>query len=345
MGLVLEGVTHRYGALEAVAGFSLAVEPGEVVCLVGPSGCGKSTVLRLAAGLEPLQTGRISIDGRVVAGEGRTVPPEDRHIGLVFQDFALFPHLSVLDNVAFGMREGAVSARRARARALLDRLGMADFATAYPHSLSGGEQQRVALARALAAGPQLMLLDEPFSGLDVRLRDSVRDDTLALLKEAGTPVLLVTHDPEEAMRMADRIAVMRRGRLVQVGPPDLIYDQPEDFFVADFFGNINALEGVVEGNSVTTALGPLALNRGRPNGHLTVAVRNEGIRIWTASANARGVPARVENARLLGPFAIVTLALYSGPSVNAHVPAAAMPEPGQKVHVDFDPAQAFVFPR
>ncbi len=359
MSLVLENVTHDFGQVRAVESFSLEVDAAEVVCLVGPSGCGKSTVLRLAAGLEELQGGRITINGRVVAGGTRTVPPEERRLGLVFQDYALFPHLDVLDNVAFGLRDGSATDRRGVAMKVLEQVGMARSAGAFPHTLSGGEQQRVALARALAPKPSLMLLDEPFSGLDVRLRDSVRDETLELLKDAGTPTLLVTHDPGEAMRMADRIAVMRAGRLVQVGTPEQIYHQPANEFVVGFFSDINVLIGIVHEKCIQTPGGDLAVTSSEIGGYengreVSVIVRNEGVRIGNGAdgrAGGRvdggaGAEATVSSARILGPYGVVSLEIgESGVVLTAHVPVSDLPQPGARVHVEFDPRQAFVFPR
>ena len=267
-GLVLEGVWHAYGSRPALEDVSLAVSPGEVLCLLGPSGCGKSTLLRLAAGLEPLQRGRVEIAGRTVADAPgprgragrRAVPPEGRGVGMVFQDYALFPHLTVLENVAFGLdgrAGGPRPERRARAQALLERVELGDRAGSYPHVLSGGEQQRVALARALAPQPAVMLLDEPFQGLDTRLRQRIRDDTLRLLHQSGAAVLLVTHDPEEAMAMGDRLAVLRQGRVQQEGRPGAVYDHPATPFVARFLGDTNSLPGLVKGGAVETPLGPL----------------------------------------------------------------------------------------
>ncbi len=322
----------------AVDGFSLTVGAGEVVCLVGPSGCGKSTTLRLAAGLEELQHGKVSIGGSLVAGGGRSVPPEHRNTGMVFQDFALFPHLKVIDNIMFGMRGRDAADKRARAEKILDNIGMTQYGHTFPHELSGGEQQRVALARALAPRPALMLMDEPFSGLDTQLRDTVRDDTLSILAEAATPTLLVTHDPREAMRMADRVAVMRGGRLVQVGPPAEIYSQPASLFVAGFFGHVNTLSGHALGGMVETAMGKLPAGGFPTDGPVAVGIRNEGLALGET-----GPTATVQSARVLGPYSVVALLLEGGVRLTVHIPGTAPPAAGARVNVDFDRAQAFVF--
>ena len=215
--------------------------PGEILCLLGPSGDGKTTLLRLVAGLEPLQAGRIELGGVVVGEPGREVPPEQRHVGFVFQDYALFPHLTVAENVAFGLTASPRGERSWAVTEALARVGLETYANAYPHMLSGGQQQRVALARALAPRPQVVLLDEAFASLDARLREQVRDDTLHVLQTAGIPAMIVTHDAEEAMFLADRIALMRGGRVVQLGRPEELYLAPADPFVATFLGEVNRL--------------------------------------------------------------------------------------------------------
>ena len=251
-GLVVEILRHRYGPRRVLDGISLTVPPGEVHCLVGPSGCGKSTTLRLIAGLEHLQAGRVALNGRLLAEPRHQLPPERRRVGLMFQDFALFPHLRVAENVAFGL---VGRDRPARAAALLAKVNMTQHARSYPHTLSGGEQQRVALARALAPEPDLMLLDEAFSALDTELRARVRDDTLGLLRAAGTPTLLVTHDAGEAVQVGDRLYAMRDGRIVQAGSPAELYARPADAFVAGFFGPLNRFKGPVEAGHIVTPLG------------------------------------------------------------------------------------------
>ena len=340
-GLSLEGVSHAYGRNSVVNDVDLAVGRGQIVCLLGPSGCGKSTVLRIAAGLEPLQAGKVSIGGRVMADARTVVPPEERGVGLVFQDFALFPHLSVLDNVAFGVTGRSPERRYAAAREALDKVALGDLAHEFPHTLSGGEQQRVALARAMAPRPGVMLLDEPFSDLDVRLRDAVREHTLAVLKAAGTPTLLVTHDPEEAMRMADTIALMRLGRIVQTGTPAQVYAQPRHAFVAKFLSDTNALEGVVKNGSVATPLGSMAVNGLGEGTRVEVLVRPEALRI---DATRPGTPASVRSTRVLGPFSLVEVVVRGAAEpLVARLTGPNVPVPGSSVSVHLDPNQILVF--
>jgi len=337
MDIVFDRVTHRYGTTIALNDLSLAAGAGEIVCLVGPSGCGKSTTLRLAAGLEPLQQGTIRLGGEVVADGTRDVPPEKRKLGFVFQDFALFPHLSVVQNVAFGLRDRPAGDRASTAREMLARVRMDRHADAYPHSLSGGEQQRVALARALAPRPGLMLLDEPFSGLDTRLRDSVRDETLTLLRESGAPALLVTHDAVEAMRMADRIVVMRSGALQQAGTPDDIYHRPANAFVAAFFGPVNRMAARVSSGRVDTPFGTFAAPGFADGSAVEIVVRFEGSRA------GKGVTATVATSRLLGAVSEVELAVpgLAGPW-TAHLPGPTPPA-GTVLSLALDPRQTFVF--
>ncbi|MEQ9575581.1 MAG: ABC transporter ATP-binding protein [Rhodospirillales bacterium] len=242
-GLHMLNVSHAFGDNTVVSGVSVFVNPGELVCLLGPSGCGKTTLLRLAAGLETLQVGRITIGEDTVADGhgGAQMPPEKRNVGLMFQDFALFPHLTVYENIVFGLADKDRT-RRDWARGTLATMGLGDYADTFPHTLSGGQQQRVALLRALAPAPRVLLLDEPFSGLDVNRRAQIRQDTFHILSRSGIATLMVTHDPEEAMFMADRILVMQHGRIVQSGTPVEIYFHPQTVFVAELFGPVNRLD-------------------------------------------------------------------------------------------------------
>lgn len=345
--LELEGLGHAYGDVTAVESFSLSVAAGEVVCLLGPSGCGKTTVLRLAAGLEELQQGRIAINGQNVAGLGFSAPPEDRSVGLVFQDYALFPHLTVSQNVEFGLTGIDGGDRRARCDEVLRRVGVADLADRYPHALSGGQQQRVALARALAPSPPLILLDEPFSGLDSRLRDQVRDQTLHLLKQSGQATLMVTHDAEEAMFMADRIAVMRDGHNVQTDKPDALYYEPADAFVTEFFSDVNRLSGIVEKGNVYTPFGNLSAAPMQDGQKAEILIRPEALRLGPVPDGEEG-SARVLASRMLGRSSLVHLCTCRqiGEEIHLHarVPGRFLPKENEVLQVTLDSTQAFVFP-
>lgn len=239
VALSFDSVSFSYNGERVVDNVSFSIAEGEIVCLLGPSGCGKTTCLRLAAGMEKPDEGSISLGGDVVSTSTHVAPPEKRHIGFLFQEFALFPHLSVYDNICFGLNEMPAQEQKARVLELLKEVGLSGFADKFPNSLSGGEQQRAALARALAPSPRLVLMDEPFSNLDPQLRDRMRDLTLRLLKQVGAAGLVVTHDAADALRMADRIAVQSAGRILQIDAPETVYRQPEQSEVATMFGTVN----------------------------------------------------------------------------------------------------------
>ncbi|MEO0677406.1 MAG: ABC transporter ATP-binding protein [Pseudomonadota bacterium] len=345
--LDVRNLSRRFGAKSAVEDVSLEVEAGKVLCLLGQSGCGKSTTLRMVAGVEPSDGGQIFLDGIDMTAR----PPEARGIGLMFQDFALFPHLRVDDNVAYGLKRGQ---GRERVSALLARVGLESYARAYPHELSGGEQQRVALARALAPAPRVMLMDEPFSGLDERLRDSIREETLRILREAETAVLLVTHDPQEAMRMGDEIALMRAGRIVQRGAPYTVYNEPVDLPAARFFSDLNVLEGKVENALVDTPFGPF-LAPGLSDGtDISIAIRPQHVGIDCPRArrpltvtvgDGSAVEARVTAARFLGQISVIDFALPNGTPLRATVPGVFLPGEGRSFTVRAPRRHCMIFPR
>jgi iron(III) transport system ATP-binding protein len=347
--LALDRVSHRYGERLAVDDLSLSIAPGEIVCLVGPSGCGKSTLLRIAAGLEQLQQGLVSLGGQVVADADRQMPPERRSVGLVFQDYALFPHLTVLENVRFGLHRVSSAEGRRRAEEALAQVGMATYASAYPHQLSGGQQQRVALARAMAPRPQVLLLDEPFSGLDSQLRGEVRDETLHLLKHNGIATMLVTHDPEEAMFLGDRIALMQAGRLVQVGRPDQLYLDPVDAFAAGFFGEANRLPGRVHQGCVETPLGCIRRDGMVEGDEVQVLIRPELLLVSEQPpAIGTATEARVLAARLLGRTSLIHMTVddpVAGPvHLHSRVAGCYLPPENSRVWIGLDTGRAFVFP-
>lgn len=276
---------------------TLRLEAGKISCLLGPSGCGKTTLLRLAAGVAQPSSGRLLIDGKVVAGPGTFVPPERRSVGLMFQDFALFPHMTALENVAYGLYALQREEARGVAEMALARVGLSSVAQRYPAMLSGGEQQRVALARAIVPRPQVILMDEPFSGLDQRLRESVRSETLGVLRETRATCLLVTHDPQEAVEFADEIFLMRQGRLVQHGAPDALLRQPVDAAAARFFQSFNEFHGIVSHGALDTPFGRIAAP-GLADG--TRAIAMVAPASITVTAGGHGIAARVLQNRFLG---------------------------------------------
>ena len=351
--LQLNGVGRSFEGRSVVQDVSLELNAAEVTCLLGPSGCGKSTTLRIAAGVDRQSVGQVLIDGKLVSDhKGVHVPPEERGVGMMFQDFALFPHLTVGQNIAFGL-SGSKTEQRATMSDLLRRIGLVEFADIYPHQLSGGEQQRVALARALAPKPRIVLMDEPFSGLDNRLRDGIRDETLELLKNEGTAVLLVTHDPAEAMRMADKIALMRAGRIVQMGAPYNVYNTPKDVEAAAFFSDINAIRGVVSGARVETPFGAF-LAPGHPDGTgVEIIIRPQHLKLdfdrhgkGPNPTESEGVPARgaVSRARFMGNESLVEMKMdHDGSILNVTVPAVFMPPPGTPMWVSMRRDRCYVF--
>ena len=349
-GLVLEDVSHRYDTGWAVRELSFGVEPGEIVCLLGPSGCGKTTVLRLAAGLEPLQAGRIRVGERLMAegGVAQQVPPEARGVGLMFQDYALFPHLTVRENVAFGIPRSE-SRRDVWVRRVLDEMGLEDFADRYPHTLSGGQQQRIALLRALAPRPRVLLLDEPFSGLDEHLRQQIRLETLRRLEGANACTLMVTHDPEEAMFLADRIVVLDRGRLIQDSTPIEIFERPRDPFVARLFGPVNEFEGVVSAGRVETPLGMIAAGGFDEGSAVLVMVRASDVAVLgEREGEEPSVTARVRSARPLGLQSELRVSAGRNgmrQEIQVRVPGLTLPDEGAELRLAVSEGRAFVYPR
>ena len=289
LALTLDTLTKSYQDPKhpAVADFSLNVKPGEILALLGPSGCGKTTLLRLIAGFEVPDAGRIDVAGVEVAGPNVWLQPERRKIGFVFQDYALFPHLDVLQNVAFGLVGLRKKQRIARAKEVLDLVGLTIFSRRYPHQLSGGQQQRVALARALAPEPAVILLDEPFSNLDAALRGSTRKEVRRILEASGTTTILVTHDQEEAMTFADRLAVMRAGHLEQSGLPENVYLRPRTAFVANFLGTTNLVRGAGREGVADTLLGALPTTQ-RVTGRVLLSLRPEDL-----TFSEQGVPVSI----------------------------------------------------
>jgi putative spermidine/putrescine transport system ATP-binding protein len=340
----LRSLTRAFGATRALDEMSLDIAPGELVALLGPSGCGKTTALRIVAGFEFADSGEVLIDGRDVSG----VPASGRDMGMVFQSYSLFPNMSALDNVAFGLRMRKVSgaARHKRAAELLEMVGLSAQAKQFPHQLSGGQQQRVALARALAIEPRVLLLDEPLSALDAKVRLQLREQIRTLQQRLSTTTLFVTHDQEEALSMADRVGVMRSGRLEQVAAPDELYSRPATAFVAEFVGTMNRLPGELSGTGgrVTVLGTTVPMQDGGPtSGPVDVLVRPEGLTVAPAG-DGNGI---VANRTFLGATTRLAVLLSGDTEVQVDVPsaAAAAMTPGTAVQVALPAAPVLVTAR
>ena len=317
-GLHLRGVSKQFGTKSspvlAVSDVSLTVDPGEFIALLGPSGCGKTTTLRLIAGFERVDAGTIEIDGALMAGNSVHVQPERRRVGMVFQEYALFPHVSALANIEFGLRRMSAAEKRARTSEILDLTGLAGFEGRMPHELSGGQQQRVALARALAPNPALILLDEPFSNLDAGLRSRVRAELVEILHAAKATAIFVTHDQEEALSMVDRVAVMLDGSVEQVASPHELYTNPATRSVAEFIGDANFLPGFGQGDTIECELGNLAA-RQQVHGPVDILLRPENIELLPAQP---GLPAaRVRHSLFFGHDQLITVQLPTGTHIIA----------------------------
>ena len=332
--LSLSNVRKDFGPETAVDGVSLDVRSGELLTFLGPSGCGKTTTLRTIAGLEEPTDGRVVLGGETVAGDGALVPPEARDVGIVFQNFALFPHLTVRENIAFGLSDADEAATAARVDELLDLVDMPEHGEKTPDQLSGGQKQRVALARSLAPEPEVLLLDEPFSNLDVRLRVEMREEVRQILKEAGVTAVSVTHDQEEALSISDRVAVMNEGKIEQVGRPEQVFERPESKFVASFLGRASFLEGELRDGKVETGIGRFdavtlegydTVYDGAP---VDVLVRPDDLRATPASPElADGV---IVSRQYVGPSFVYRVELETGDTVHClhnHVEEFGLDEP------------------
>ncbi len=306
---------------------------GRVTAVLGPSGTGKSTLLRVIAGLENVDSGQVRTADKLLTDGLVLIPPERRNIGLVFQDFALFPHLSAIDNVMFGLVEGSSTMRRELALRQLDSVQMVDKAEAYPHTLSGGEQQRVALARALAPGPDVVLMDEAFSGLDAKLRVELRNTALNALNESGAAVLVVTHDAEEAMFMADELALMVDGKIIQSGPPKDLYLAPQSLASARLLGEVNSWTGPVRDGKLHSPFGSVSIEKAEDNQSATLMVRPEGLILVD---NPTGHLDIVET-RFLGASIAITVCAVTGETWSSRMPIGSQFRKGMKVDASFTP--------
>ncbi len=334
-------LVKKFGGVIAVDHAQMAVKAGEFVTLLGPSGCGKSTTLRLIAGFERPDSGSVCLNGEEVAADGLHIPPERRRIGMVFQDYALFPHLSVLENVAFGLR-GNKADKHKRANDMLELVGLAGYDKRMPHALSGGQQQRVALARALAPAPSLVLLDEPFSNLDAALRAQVRGEVRSILKQAAATCLFVTHDQEEALSLSDRVAVMMEGRVVQMDTPGMVYQNPVNRHVASFVGEGNYFQARASGGRASCLLGDVPL-RQSAEGAVMLMLRPEAL---TLTTQGDGKPGRVTWREYYGHDQRIGVQLENGKNLVVRLGAVwddSLPDVGDDVRVSVG-GQGMAFP-
>ena len=335
----------------------MKLEAGEVVSLLGPSGCGKTTLLKLASGIQKLQNGEIKINNEIVSSSNIHVNSEKRDVGYVFQDCALFPHLTILQNIFFGMKSIEIDKQKNKIQSLMREINVSSLPQKYPHELSGGQQQQVALIRAMASDPKIIFLDEPFSNLDSKMKEKIRDQMLHILREHKISTLLVTHDPEEAMFMSDKIGVLNNGSIEQFGSPIDLYLRPKSAFIAEFFGEINVFEGIVNNGFVNTVLGTFKCSNKFNNKKVKIVIRNEAINLFAenklslknnklAGFVISPYFGHVMEARLLAGSTLVHLSLKVNQSnfhIHAKIPGLNFFNTNEKVFVSSDPSQIFVF--
>ena len=348
MILDVKQLSHSFEEKEALTNLNFSIENNSIVSVLGPSGCGKTTLIRLIAGLEKIQTGEIFLEKSLVANINLNVPPEKRPISYVFQDFALFPHMTVLENVSFA------ACSKSNKKQLIDQVihltKVENFLEKYPHSLSGGEQQRVALARSIAVQPKLLLLDEPFSDLDINLKREIIDDTLHLINSLESSAIVVTHNAEEAMFLSDAILVMEKGKLIQIGTPHDIYFKPSNLYVASLFGETNVFQSKVEDNTCLTPLGRIKTSNLSNNQDVDVVVRPEAIKLnLEKSPLLNPNSGVVVDSKFLGNSAIIHMTVNDEKNNKHHIHSKVMgnflPPPASSVSVTLDDDHVFIFPR
>ena len=348
MILDVKQLSHSFEEKEALTNLNFSIENNSIVSVLGPSGCGKTTLIRLIAGLEQIQKGEIFLEKSLVANKNLNVPPEKRPISYVFQDFALFPHMTVLENVSFAA--GSKSNKKQLIDQVIHLAKVENFLEKYPHSLSGGEQQRVALARSIAVQPKLLLLDEPFSDLDINLKREIIDDTLHLINSLESSAIVVTHNAEEAMFLSDAILVMEKGKLIQIGTPHDIYFKPSNLYVASLFGETNIFQSKVEDNTCLTPLGRIKTSNLSNNQDVDVVVRPEAIKLnLEKSPLLNPNSGVVVDSKFLGNSAIIHMTVNDEKNNKHHIHSRVMgnflPPPASSVSVTLDEDHVFIFPR
>ena len=350
-------ISHKYDKKIILNNFSMKLEAGEVVSLLGPSGCGKTTLLKLASGIENLQKGEIKLNDKIISSFNFHLNSDKRQIGYVFQDCALFPHLTVMENIFFGINKNKTEKSLRKIQNLMNEIDIFNLANNYPHELSGGQQQQVALVRAMASDPKIIFLDEPYSNLDSRLKEKIRDQMLHILREHKISALLVTHDPEEAMFMSDKIGVLNKGCIEQFGSPIDLYLRPKSAFIAEFFGEINLLEGIVKEGSVSTVLGTFNCAQRFNNKKVKIVIRDEAIKLYSVTKinlNKKDKTNFIKSsyygyvveARILAGSSLVHFSLKVDElnfHIHARIPGLNFFKVNEKVIVETDTTQIFIF--
>ena len=343
----IKNLSHTINSHNILKNINLELEKDKIACILGPSGCGKTTLLKLIAGLEKIKSGEISLNDIIVSSSTKHLKTEKRKIGFLFQDYALFPHLTVRQNLNF-----AVSDKKKITHdidEIIEIIKLPNFLQKYPHELSGGEQQRVALARAIVSQPDLLLLDEPFSSLDLNLKEEIRDDTLHLLQKSNVTVLIVTHDPFEAMFISNIIYIMKKnGRIIQSGTPKDLYNSPIDSYVAGFFGETNKFKGIVKNAQVETPIGNIQTSPSMENKQVEIHVRPQAIKLQQEQTPVNGIKGTVMASRLMGSFSFVHISVLDKNNevihVHSHMPPSFIPNQSSAVGIEVDLKQTFIFP-
>ena len=342
----INNLSYSMNEKKILNNINLQLEKEKIACILGPSGCGKTTLLKLIAGLSKVQEGEIFLNENLVSSSNIHLKTEKRKIGFLFQDYALFPHQTVKQNLQFAIKDKSTSHR---VEEIMDVIKLSDSLEKYPHELSGGEQQRVALARSIIAKPDLLLLDEPFSSLDLNLKEEVRDDTLHLLQKSNISVLLVTHDPFEAMFISNQINIMNKnGEIVQSGSPTDLYNLPNSSYVANFFGETNKFQGVVKGTIVETPVGEFKVENSLESKNVDIFIRPEAVKLSKEQTPVNGIKGTVMASKLMGTYSFIHLSVLSKNNevvhVHSHMPPNFLPNQSSAVGIEIDKDQTFIFP-
>ena len=347
LAVKINNLSHSINNQKVLQNINLELEKDKIACILGPSGCGKTTLLKLIAGLEKVTTGDIIINDEIVSSNTMHLKTEKRKIGFLFQDYALFPHLTVKENLNFAISNG--KKEKHDIEEIIEIIKLPNSLHKYPHELSGGEQQRVALARSIIAQPGLLLLDEPFSSLDLSLKEEVRDDTLHLLQKSNISVLIVTHDPFEAMFISNKIYIMQKdGKIVQSGSPRQLYNEPINSYVAGFFGETNKFKGMVKNAEVQTPIGKIKTHNNLESKEVVIHVRPQGIKLTQEKTPVNGIKGTVMASKLMVSFSFVHLSVLDHNNeivhVHSHMPASFIPGQSTAVGIEIDDEQIYVFP-